>query len=265
MDQHTVLIADSCQEFCSQLRSTLRWVCHVQTCHSGRKALSLLSELHPDILVLDLMLPELDGISVLKALNASGTQPVIFATTCLVSDYIIEAAEKLKVDYLLVNPCDASATAARIQEQLGRLSAPRTGPEDLPSKVSGLLLMMGFSAKLHGFKYLQEAIAQILRCPDQSITKELYPAVAAVYETAGCHVERSIRGAILDAWNRRDDRIWQLYFPPDSCGNLPKPTNAAFITRIADGLRISLTIPSRLQFIGNPQEDSSPLADCLLK
>lgn len=256
MEQHTVLIADSSDEFCNELQSILQWICNVRTCSTGSKVLSMISDLHPDILLLDLMLPELDGISVLKALSATGTPPVILATTCLVSDYILHQAQCLNVNYLLVKPCDVRSTAARIQEQLHLLTFPGIEDGDMEFRIAGLLLMMGFSVKLHGFKYLREAIAQMLRNPDQSITKELYPGVASVFDTAGSHVERSIRGAIQDAWRRRDDRIWQLYFPPDGQGCESKPTNAGFITRIADGLRISSNsaAENRLEFIPSPEK-----------
>ena len=259
MVQHTLLIADSSQQFCEELKSILRWICHVEICTSGSKVLSMLSQLHPDILLLDLMLPELDGISVLKALDASGSQPVTLASTCLVTDYILETAQTLNVNYLLVKPCDVHATAARIEEQLNRLSASSEETEDLPCQISGLLMLMGFSVKLNGFRYLQESIYRILQNPDQSITKELYPSVGHVCGALGPQVERSIRGAILHAWNHRDDKIWQLYFPPDSAGNMAKPTNAVFITRIADGLRISLSARKHLQFVPSGESDSAAL------
>ena len=257
MDQHTVLIADREESYCRQLQETLRWICDVHTCCTGTEALSLLSSLHPDVVLLDLMLPQLDGISVLKALRGSGSHPVILSSTCLVTDYILDTAEKLGVSYLMVKPCDLRATAARIQEQLAKLEESRRDVGDMDFRIAGLLLMMGFSVKLHGFKYLREAIAQMLKNPDQSITKELYPQVGKVYHTAGSHVERSIRGALLDAWKRRDERIWQLYFPADSLGKMAKPTNAVFITRIADGLRISLGSSSHLQFIPAPDSHFS--------
>lgn len=257
MEQHTVLIADSDESCCKQLQETLRWICDVHTCCTGTEALSLLSSLHPDVVLLDLMLPQLDGISVLKALRGSGSHPVILASTCLVTDYILETAEKLGVSYLMMKPCDLRATAARIQEQLAKLEESRKDAGDIDLRIAGLLLMMGFSVKLHGFKYLREAISQMLQNPDQSITKELYPQVGRVYQAAGSHVERSIRGALLDAWKRRDERIWQLYFPADSSGKMAKPTNAVFITRIADGLRISLSSTGHLRFIPAPEEDFS--------
>ena len=260
MDQHTVLIADSSEDFCGSLQDILRWICQVRTCSRGSKALKLLSEMQPDILVLDLMLPELDGISLLKALSASGRKPMILATTCLTSDYIISAAQQLQVDYLLVKPCDVRATAARIQEQLTALDLTRQTASDLQSRISGLLMMMGISVKLHGFRYLQEAIYQALVQPGQSVTKELYPHVAQVFGTAAPHVERSIRSAIGDAWKHRDSRIWQLYFPQDGEAGQKHPTNAVFITRIADGLRLSLGKSHPVDFV--PVRDANSLALC---
>ena len=259
MDPHTVLIADSSQEFCEELKNILRWICNAETCTSGTKVLSMLSQLHPDVLLLDLMLPELDGISVLKALDSSGSRPAILASTCLVTDYILETAQSLNISYLLVKPCDVHATAARIEELLKKVSVSEDPDEDCSCQISSLLIMMGFSVKLNGFRYLQQAVYRILKDPDQSITKELYPGVGHVYGTLGSHVERSIRGAIQDAWKHRDDRIWQLYFPPDSNGEMAKPTNAVFITRIADGLRISLNTKKHLEFIPSENADSSAM------
>ena len=255
MNQHTLLIADSSEDFCIQLQGIVRWICHVETCHSGSDVLRKINEFHPEILVLDLMLPELDGLSVLKVLTASGNKPVILASTLFVSDYILEVAQKLNVDYLLVKPCDIRATAARIQEQLTRLEAVPSETDDLQIKISGLLMMMGFSVKLNGFRYLQEAIAQMILLPDQSITKELYPGGARVCHTEGSHVERSIRGAILDAWSRRDNGVWQLYFPSDE----KKPTNAVFVTRIADGLRMGLRTTTHLTCIPSQTHNFSAL------
>ena len=178
-----MLIADSSEDFCKQLHNILRWDCHVVTCTRGRKALHLVRELRPDVLVLDLMLPEVDGISLLKALEVSDCRPAVLATTTLISDYILNAAESMKVDYLLCKPCDIHATAARVTEQLSRLEAEGQSPEALRSRITELLLLLGLSVKLHGFRYLREAVYLMLRDPEQSVTKELYPEVARI---CGC-------------------------------------------------------------------------------
>lgn len=237
MKSHTVLIADSSDDFCKELHNILRWNCSVYTCTRGRRALHLIHELHPDVLVLDMMLPELDGISLLKVLSVSDCRPAVLATTNLISNYIISAAEAMKVDYLICKPCDIHATAARIQEQLSRIEAPSQDPQELHCRISELLLLLGISIKLHGFRYLKEAIYQMTLDPDQSITKELYPTVARICGCAASHVERSIRGAIEDAWKHRNEKVWLLYFQPDGQGRNMRPTNAVFISRLADGIQ----------------------------
>jgi two-component system response regulator (stage 0 sporulation protein A) len=79
--------------------------------------------------------------------------------------------------------------------------------------------------------------------PDLAITKELYPEVAAVCGGDWKHVERTIRSAITAAWKKRDEEVWQQYFPPEPDGTFRKPTNGDFITRMAEALRMSQSDP----------------------
>ena len=72
--------------------------------------------------------------------------------------------------------------------------------------------------------------------PMQSITKELYPSVARQFNCNSAQVERSIRNAIQGAWNQRNEALWAQVFQPDEHGGIPRPSNAAFITRLADRL-----------------------------
>ena len=101
------------------------------------------------------------------------------------------------------------------------------------------LLSLNIPSKLRGYAYLREAIPRMMKDPDQPITKVLYPAVGAVFGCKGTHVERSIRSAIDTAWKQRDDRVWQRYFRVGSDGVIPRPSNAAFISRLADALRLN--------------------------
>lgn len=251
MEQCTVLIADSSEEFCHDLREILRRGCSVHSCYTGMRALKYIQTLNPDVVVLDLMLPELDGVSLLRVLSIMESRPTIIATTNVVTDYILDSVENLDVDYLMVKPCSVRAVAARVQDHLGRAVFPEKSALDLQFRISGLLLMLGVSVKLHGFRYLEQAVSSMVQTPDQSMTKELYPWVANVCDTEPSHVERSIRGAILDAWKHRDERVWRLYFPCDSQGKMTRPTNTVFISRLADGLRFACAIgqEKKLDFI----------------
>ena len=236
MEMLKLLIADGTEEFRQALCDTLRGAYYVRTCTDGREALELLRSYSPDVLVLDLMLPGLDGISLLQQAAAGGICPMVLATSRFINDYVLEAVEKMGVGYLMMKPCDVHATAARISDLSRRIRPPVLSRPDPRTQVSNLLLTLGIPTKLRGYAYLREAILLMASAPGQSITKELYPAVGELCGATAVHVERSVRSAILAAWEHRDSRIWHLYFPPDGDGSETKPTNAAFITRLANGL-----------------------------
>lgn len=234
MDKLKLLIADSAEDFRSALADALRSAYHIRTAGEGTESFQLLRAFLPDILVLDLMMPGLDGITLLQKAAECGIRPVVLATTRYVSDYTLDAADRLGVSYVMVKPCDVSAAAARIADMSQRLKPPVFSSPEPRTLVSGILLRLGISTKLRGYGYLREAIPLMMREPGQSITKELYPAVAAQYGATAVQVERSIRSAIATAWSQRDPQVWQLYFPANDTGLIPRPTNAAFISRLAD-------------------------------
>ena len=239
MDTLKLLIADGNEEFRQALARELDGAYFVRCCGDGKEALSLLRSFAPDILVLDLMLPELDGISLLQSASASGLCPMVLVTSRFFNDYVHEAMEDLGVGYMMRKPCDIPATAARIGDLSRHIRPPQVTLPDPMTHVSNLLLSLGIPTKLRGYVYLREAILMMMKDPDQPITKVLYPSVGAMCGCKGTHVERSIRSAIDTAWKQQDSRIWQLYFHAGSDGVIPRPSNAAFITRLADALRLN--------------------------
>ena len=240
MEKMKMLIADSSEEFSDALADMVRGAYILRSCREGRETLAVLSSFKPDILVLDLMLPGLDGISILRQAAASGLQPMVLATSRYVSDYVVEAVTQLGVGYLMVKPCDVRATVARLGDLTQRLKQPLFSQPDPRTAVSNLLLTLGVPTKLRGYTYLREAILERMRDPNQSITKELYPTVAALCCATAIQVERSIRSAVAAAWTRRDEQIWRLYFQPEPDGILMRPTNAAFISRLADSVALAM-------------------------
>lgn len=239
MDALKLLIADDNEEFRQALAEALQDMYYIRTCRTGKEAMSLLRSFGPDVLVLNLMLPEMDGISLLENAVRSGILPMVLATTPLDNDYVVESVSRLGVEYLMRRPCDVSSTVARIRDLSRRLKPALISQPDPMSHVSNLLLSLGFATRLNGYALVREAILIKARNPDFAITKELYPAVAAACSCRKDHVERSIRSAINNAWKRRDEQVWQRYFHPEADGMVRRPTNGAFITRLADGLRLS--------------------------
>ena len=226
-----LLIADCNEDYRSALAAALSTHYQVLCCRSGTEALALLQQEHPDIFVLDLMLPELDGLTLLERVSASGICPMVLAATPILSDYVFSCAQRLGIEYLVRKPCSIEAIASRIRDLSRRLNVPEPKPDPV-SYVSTLLLALGISTKHNGFSYLREAILRMAQDPAQSVTKMLYPEVA---HTCGCskeNVERSIRTALDRAWEKQDPEVWQRYFP----NARQRPSNAVFISRLAEAL-----------------------------
>lgn len=232
MNTQTLLIADSNEDFQLTLAEALQGHYRVLCCTNGKEALAILRKEHCDILVLDLTLPELDGITLLQAAVEAGIHPMVLATTPFTSSYVLDAVNRLGVGYLMRKPCDVQATAARVADLNDSLHPP---VPDSRTFVATQLLHFGICTKHDGYDYLREAILLMANDPRQAVTKELYPAVGAIYGRKGELVERSIRSALAAAWKQRDIQVWQRCFPSSTrC-----PTNTVFITRLAENLRLS--------------------------
>lgn len=226
-----LLIADCNEDYRIALTNALQGSYQVLSCRSGTEAWTLLNQERPDIFILDLMLPELDGLTLLERACANGIHPMVLAVTPLFSTYVYSCAQRLGIEYVIRKPCEIAAIVSRIKDFDQRLQTP--APKvDPASYITELLLSLTFSTKHNGFSYLRECILLMSKDPAQSVTKVLYPAVA---HTFGCHkenVERSIRTAMDYAWERGDHELWCRYFPDTG----QRPTNAVFISRITEAL-----------------------------
>lgn len=112
--------------------------------------------------------------------------------------------------------------------------ARRFEKEDVERVIMMVLIELGIPTHYDGFDYLVKAVSIFCDDPTQMIVKGLYPAVARQYnrQIESTHIEQAIRGAVQFAWNKHDDGIWMLYFPPED-GGLKKPTNTEFVSRLA--------------------------------
>lgn len=234
MEMPKLLIADAVEEFRQALADQMRSAYRIRVCKEGQETLEMLLAFRPDIVVLDMMLPGLDGVTILEEVHRAGFWPTVLATTKLPSDYVVRSAERLQVSYLMVKPCRVKAAADRIRDMTEQLKAPAVTRPDPLTEISNVLLLLNFSPKLQGYNYLREAVLEYMNRPGQSVTKELYPMVGKIFKASGTQVERSVRTAIEKAWNCRDERIWRLYFPPNGKDVPKRPTNREFITVVAD-------------------------------
>ncbi len=233
MEMIKVLIANPEEEFTHALADALGEGMQILTCDTGTRAMELLDSFRPHILVLDLVLSGLDGLAILQRLAARPNKPGVLVVSKFMSDYVWDALERLGIAYVLRKPCSVQAAVEHIQD-IAALMEPATVTQvDLNTATANLLLRLGMSAKLDGFGYLQAALPMYMADPRQSLTKELYAAVAKLYNKEGRHVERSIRNAIELAWKKRDDDLWREFFQIPPGFLVPKLSNGTFIARLS--------------------------------
>ncbi len=234
-----LLIADTSEEFTVALTEELRKEYSITACANGKEVLNILRSDMPDVLVLDLVLPELDGITLLQQAAREHIMPVVLATSSFYNDYVIASMEAVQVAYVMRRPCDIRATADRIRDLSQQVHAPQISRADPRSIVTDTLLQMGFQPGRKGYPCLRESILLMSREQGQSITKEIYPEVGEMLGGNSEQVEHAIRSAIKKAWKTRDAQIWERYFPPDGAGKTKCPTNKLFICRMADMLELN--------------------------
>ena len=226
-----LLIADSSSIFTSVLEAALEDQFQIITCADGETALELLQQEQPDILIINLMLPYTDGLTVLQ--KTTFHPRIILAIAMHMSSYVERSVAALGIDYTMIAP-SVNAVVLRLKDLLQQDSAPEK-TEDLHVHTLHHLHVLNFPNHLDGYKQLCLGLPLFAQNPQQFLTKELYPAIA---KQCGCKdsraVEHSIRKAIYAAWRQRDNAIWRKYFPPGNAGNIPCPTNKEFLCRLAE-------------------------------
>ena len=246
-----VLIADSSEDFCENLANVLSKTERFEIsgiANDGAAAAALLKERHPDVLVMDLMLQKLDGMSLLKLAAGLEHRPAILVMSGFVTDYVAAMTASLGANYFMLKPCDFRAVADRICEIRENTAncarqAKASRPEpNIESMVTGIIHEIGVPAHIKGYQYLREAIMIAVNDMDviNAITKVLYPQVAKTFATTPSRVERAIRHAIEVAWDRGDLDTLQRFFGYTVSNTKGKPTNSEFIALIADRLQLQL-------------------------
>lgn len=224
-----LLIAVNSEIVSDDLRERLASRFEIVCCHDGTEALAVLNDFRPDLLVIDLMLSGLDGITVLNASLAAGITPRVVALTDYVSSYMAASLEQMDVCSTFRYASDMRVVAARVIEISENLYQCRS----VQAQIRNLIAVLGFNMNAFGTRMTEIAIHLYIQNPKQAVTQELYPAVARVCNGTATQVERGIRSSIESAWKTRNEEIWRLYFSVGKDGKVSRPTNANFLARIA--------------------------------
>lgn len=246
-----ILIADPGEDFSALIKDTIEMEPDLEVVGSavnGIETLTLISELKPDVVLLDLVLPKLDGIGVLQSLGDMDVSISTIVISAFYNEQLIAKCADLGAYYFVPKPCDLQALISRIRQSVNsakpKVSAiiPAAVPaksesdQSLEAVVTEIIHEIGVPAHIKGYQYLREAIILTVNNMDiiNAVTKVLYPAVAKKFGTTPSRVERAIRHAIEVAWDRGDIETLQRFFGYTVSNIKGKPTNSEFIAMIAD-------------------------------
>ena len=218
----------------------------------GRVVLSKVSEHKPDIILADVFMPNLDILGVLAGIKEMKLKemPLVMAMSGYNNSRLEKEILEAGVAYYFLKPFDIGVLADRIIRITGwsnkKLALVHNGSanSDLEILITDIIHQIGVPAHIKGYHYLREAITLAVNDPDiiNSVTKQLYPAVAKKFQTTSSRVERAIRHAIEVAWDRGDIDVLNSYFGYTIHNERGKPTNSEFIAMIADKLRLQLKV-----------------------
>ena len=238
----TVCVADADQAYRTELCDFLKKqgdICLIGDTADGREALAMVEAQHPAVLVLDTVLPGLDGTGILRRLKGKSETRCIVVTEFRTA----EAARDIRdagAYAFLPKPADDTSVLEHIRHAAGpRCDLPL---QQLEMMVTAIIHEIGVPAHIKGYQYIRDGIIMTVREPEitNGVTKVLYPAIAKKNGTTASRVERAIRHAIEVAWNRGKVDAIDALFGYTINNHKGKPTNSEFIALIADRLRLEM-------------------------
>ena len=270
-DKISILIADDNSDFANTLASYIERENEMEVigmARDGNEAVEMVTTTQPDILLLDVIMPHLDGLGVLEKISEANMvkKPLCIMLSAVGQDKITQRAIELGAQYYVVKPFDINLLLKRVKDLKNfqpsqfknvsiasanrEIKAPyieispenKKNEENLEALVTNVIHEVGVPAHIKGYQYLREAIMMVVNDIDiiNQITKQLYPEIALKYMTTPSRVERAIRHAIEVAWGRGQTDVVESIFGYTVSAAKGKPTNSEFIAMIADKLRLEL-------------------------
>jgi two-component system response regulator (stage 0 sporulation protein A) len=260
-----VLIVDNNVELCQQLEEFFSQSPDIEPCgvaHDGEAALELIQELSPDVVLLDLTMPKLDGIGVMERIHTLDLEkyPVVIVLTAFARDEMVERMTELGAKYFIVKPINLNILVERIRQFGAATTAAPPQDASVTSRRSSengslpggslrraeamlmdLLHQIGLPSHFKGHVYLKEAVLMVMENPTLlgGLTKQVYPVIAERHHSTPSGVESAIRNALVTTWHRGNREFLITLLGSHLNGETPMPTNSVLIAKLADRLRVA--------------------------
>ncbi len=222
---------------------------------NGEDMYQIIKNKEPDVVLLDLIMPKMDGLSVMEEVNKNTKikkHPHFIVVTAVGQEKITEDAFKKGASYYIMKPFQNETILNQIKNFQPKVHNNHIGYKstvgeikevpnlNLEEHITHMIHEIGIPAHIKGYHYLRDAIMMAVNDMDilNAVTKIMYPEVAKKHHTTSSRVERAIRHSIEVAWNRgKLDTLEELFGYTVSTGK-GKPTNSEFIALIADNIRL---------------------------
>ena len=233
-----IILADPDRDFCELLQARIDAampLAQVETVFDGQALVERVRDWQPRLIVINLLLPKRDGLSAFAAIRAMELplQPEVMVLSGYLTPRMQEELCQLQPCYFTALPCDLQALTQRIQNCCQTLAfSPERQREDVDTQRCRLLRELGLTMHCKGFSYIRYGLQLLAEEPNLGlgVTKWLYPAIAAHYQTTAVNVERAIRSAVIVAWQRKGYLLQHRLFRE-------RPTNSELFAVAEEYLR----------------------------
>lgn len=220
----------------------------IDVAYNGKDAIDKIEEKTYDLIIVDLVLPQIDGFEVIERAKNLNRKTKVIVLSALSSEMFIKKATSLGVEYYMMKPASPEILIKRAKELCENdlqnliVSQKNDSLKEIEEKITNIFITVGIPAHIKGYQFLREAIKLAMGNPDiiNSITKKLYPTIAEKFDTSASKVERAIRHAIEVAWNRGKIENINSIFGLTVYTSNEKPTNGEFIALVADKMLLDV-------------------------
>ncbi|NLL39190.1 MAG: sporulation transcription factor Spo0A [Clostridiales bacterium] len=218
----------------------------VGTATDGIEAVRVIGKTEPDVVVLDLIMPKLDGLGVLEKASSMGRKTQYIVTSAIGNYKTSQLALSLGAEYFMIKPLDFEALASRIYQLLdidnekhisreGKLPQ-NPDAQNIEKNIEKILKAIGMPDNLKGHGYIKHAAMMIINDLTliNSLTRHVYAQIAALFNSTSARVERAIRNAIEMTWTRGHMESINKLFNYQITDKRTRPTNSEFIMMVVN-------------------------------